>query len=283
MADHTALFEKKKEFLICVDSDGCAMDTMDSKHFLCFGPCMVEEWQLEAWRDRILTRWNEINLYSMTRGVNRFKGLAQLLSEIDHTITPIAQIDALTQWVNTAPELSNNALQAAVQQDGNTCLTKALRWSRAVNAAIEQLPDTEKLPFAGAADGLAAAHAVADVAVVSSANRDAVLAEWEEHHLLEHVDVVLAQDSGSKAHCIAQLLQAGYAPDHVLMVGDAPGDCDAAHQNGVYYYPILVRREQESWAELAQTAIPLLTQENYADYGAQKEKEFYANLQSGNA
>ena len=25
-------FEKKKEYLICVDSDGCAMDTMDIKH-----------------------------------------------------------------------------------------------------------------------------------------------------------------------------------------------------------------------------------------------------------
>ena len=24
---------KKKEYLVCVDSDGCAMDTMDVKHF----------------------------------------------------------------------------------------------------------------------------------------------------------------------------------------------------------------------------------------------------------
>ena len=30
-------YKKKKDFLICVDSDGCAMDTMDVKHFLCFG------------------------------------------------------------------------------------------------------------------------------------------------------------------------------------------------------------------------------------------------------
>jgi len=26
-------FVKKKEYLLCVDSDGCAMDTMDIKHF----------------------------------------------------------------------------------------------------------------------------------------------------------------------------------------------------------------------------------------------------------
>ena len=35
----------------------------------------------------------------------------------------------------------------------------------------------------------------------------------------------------------------GYCPDHVLMVGDAPGDCEAAADNGVYYYPILVKHE----------------------------------------
>ena len=36
------IFQKQKDFLVCVDSDGCAMDTMDIKHFRCFGPCMVE-------------------------------------------------------------------------------------------------------------------------------------------------------------------------------------------------------------------------------------------------
>ena len=37
-------FKRQKDFLVCVDSDGCAMDI---KHFNCFGPCMVEEWGLE--------------------------------------------------------------------------------------------------------------------------------------------------------------------------------------------------------------------------------------------
>ena len=26
-------YDEKKEYLVCVDSDGCAMDTMDVKHF----------------------------------------------------------------------------------------------------------------------------------------------------------------------------------------------------------------------------------------------------------
>ena len=41
---------------------------------LLWPPCMVEEWGLEAWEKPILDRWNEINLYTMTRGINRFKG-----------------------------------------------------------------------------------------------------------------------------------------------------------------------------------------------------------------
>ena len=69
-------FIKKHDYLICVDSDGCAVDTMDIKHFRCFGPCMVEEWNLQEWKDAILERWNEINLYSLTRGINRFLGLS---------------------------------------------------------------------------------------------------------------------------------------------------------------------------------------------------------------
>lgn len=31
------------------------------------------------------------------------------------------------------------------------------------------------------------------------------------------------------------------------MVGDAPGDRDAAEKNGVRFYPILVGHEGESW------------------------------------
>ena len=68
-------FERKHDYLVCVDSDGCVMDTMNCKHFHCFGPCMVAEWGLEEWQDEILARWNVINLFSMTRGINRFKGL----------------------------------------------------------------------------------------------------------------------------------------------------------------------------------------------------------------
>ena len=271
-------FVKNREYLVCVDSDGCAIDTMDIKHFRCFGPCMVEEWGLEEWAQPILARWNEINLYTMTRGVNRFKGLAMALDEINAQYTAIEGLDELKAWAASAPELSNGALEKALPAAQGPCLAKALSWSKKVNAAINALPESEKKPFDGAAAGLAAAHAAADVAVVSSANREAVEEEWARCGLLGSVDVLCCQDAGSKAACIAQLKAKGYAPDHILMVGDAPGDKAAAEKNGVWFYPILVRHEAESWAELVSTALARLTSGAYAPYGETLAEKFLANL-----
>lgn len=271
-------FQKRHEYLVCVDSDGCAMDTMDIKHFRCFGPCMVDEWGLDQWRADILARWNDINLYTMTRGINRFKGLAIALQEIHEKYCPISGLERLVEWAEHAAELSNAALERETAQRPGICLEKALHWSKAVNESITRLPEEEKKPFPGAAEGLAAAHTVADVAIVSSANRDAVEEEWARHGLMSQVDLLLAQDAGSKSHCIAELLKKGYAPDHVLMVGDAPGDQKAAEENGVWYYPILVRHEAESWAELRGTALTHLTAGTYGPYGAEKAEAFLNHL-----
>ena len=261
-------FVKKHEYLICVDSDGCVMDTMNCKPFHCFGPCMVTEWGLEEWKDEILKRWNEINLFSMTRGINRFKGLAIALSEIHEKYTPITGIAYLQHWADTAPALSNDSVAAAAANaecdDAKTVFEKALSWSKAVNASIVALPEELKIPYAGAKEGLAAAHTFADVAMVSSANRDAVEEEWGKFALLEHTDIVLAQDVGSKAACIAQMLKFGYDRKNVLMIGDAPGDCDAAEKNNVWYYPILVNHEKASWDEAISIAFSKLQSGAYA-------------------
>ena len=272
-------FVKRHDYLVCVDSDGCAMDTMDIKHFRCFGPCMVEEWGLGEWGEAILARWNDINLYTMTRGINRFRGLAIALSEINEKYTAIDGARELTEWADNAPELSNGALERLVAGGAHPVFAKALSWSRAVNKAITELPPEEVRPFPLAREALELAHGRTDVAIVSSANLDAVLEEWEKHGLLPHTDVVLAQNAGSKAACIAALLGEGYAPDHVLMCGDAPGDLAAAEKNGVLFFPILVQREGESWGEFMSEGLDrLLSGEYSGEYAERKIKEFRDNL-----
>ena len=273
-------YKKQKDFLVCVDSDGCAMDTMDIKHILCFGPCMIDEWGLEAWREEILERWNEVNLYTITRGINRFKGLAVALEEIDKKYTKIDGIDRFSAWVEMSPELSNAAVKREICANEDTeIFKKALAWSEAVNKKITALPDEEKRPFELVLEALALAHNRADVAIVSSANLEAVLEEWEKHHLLEHVDIVMAQNVGTKAFCISELLKKGYDNCKVVMCGDALGDMQAAEKNGVYYYPILVKHEKESWQEFMEVGFENLVNGSYAGpYQANKRRQFLKNL-----
>ena len=70
MSTNLSDFSKKKELLFCIDSDGCAMDTMDVKHIRCFGPCMVEDWGLQAWETSTMDALVE----NLVTGVEAFKG-----------------------------------------------------------------------------------------------------------------------------------------------------------------------------------------------------------------
>ena len=158
-------------------------------------------------------------------------------------------------------------------------MTSTLSWSKKVNENINALPFEVKKPFEGVLEGLAYAHEYADVAIVSSANLQAVEEEWELYGLLEYVDILLAQDTGSKAYCISELLKKGYDKEKVMMTGDAPGDWDAAKKNDVFYYPILVRREKESWEEFREKAVNKLTGGSFGGaYQEQKIQEFLNNL-----
>ena len=272
-------FIKKKDFLICIDSDGCAIDTMDIKHIKCFGPCMITEWNLEKWRKTILDSWNEVNLYTLTRGINRFKGLAVALIEINDKYIQIDGLDEFVRWTEETKELSNESLEAEIEKTNNICLKKALEWSKFVNKSIDLLSDDEKCPFEGVKEAIITAKKVADIAIVSSANEKAVLDEWSQHGLLESVDIVLTQNIGSKAYCINKLIEKGYSRNNVLMVGDALGDLKAAEENEVLYYPIMVRKEKESWFRFTKDILERFTNNLYN--GKYQEKviaEFKANL-----
>lgn len=273
-------FQKKKDHLVCIDSDGCAMDTMDIKHFRCFGPCMVKEWALENREREVLDLWNKVNLYSMTRGTNRFKALALVLETVDHLYLEIPKLSDLTAWAGETDELSNSALERQVRSSGSICLKKALHWSETVNREIKQLPRTDMLPFPGVREGIALIHQYADIAIVSSANQDAVKEEWGRHGLLEYVDILLAQNAGSKSSCIRKLLEYGYKREHVMMVGDAPGDRLAAEENRIHFYPILVAHEYESWRGIAD-AVKRLAKDDFTDlWQGQLTDEFEKNLQA---
>ena len=121
-------------------------------------------------------------------------------------------------------------------------------------------------------------HESCDIAIVSSANYEAVKEEWTRFGLMAHVDVVLAQNAGSKKSCIEKLLTYGYDKDKVMMTGDAPGDMDAADKNGVFFYPILVKHEKESWADIGEAKDRLQAGTFGGEYQEGLKARFVQNL-----
>lgn len=233
------------DFIFAVDSDGCAMDTMTYKHERFFGPLAAEIYEVsdpETFQDN----WERINLYSRTRGVNRFVGLVMGLESVDYDGIDISR---LKQWVDTTDSLSNASLEAELAKEASDDLQRALDWSNAVNQGVSEAEGLDK-PFEGALEGLAKLASLGRVDVVSSANREAVEEEWTRHGLMEHVDDLYCQDRGKKADVLAGFIQEGTDSHCIVMVGDSPGDLEAAEKNGTFFYPIIVGNEQESWDTL---------------------------------
>jgi phosphoglycolate phosphatase-like HAD superfamily hydrolase len=278
MKDKISDFHKTSNFLVCVDSDGCAMDTMEVKHRKAFGPEAVNVWNLHHIKDRFLDVWNDINLYTQTRGINRFKGVVLTFAALEAEGIEMPDVSSFKKWTETTNELSNPSLEREIEKTNDEQLKQAIEWSHAVNRSIEEMAGDDR-PFEGAKEGLEAAKEVANVAIVSSANGAAVLDEWTRHELSVHVDVMLGQEAGTKAYCIEQLKTFGFDNTHVLMVGDAPGDLDAAQKNGVFYYPILVGKERFSWDRFREEALGKFMDGSFeGEYQQKLINEFNDNL-----
>lgn len=271
-------FIKQSEYMVCIDSDGCAMDTMEVKHRECFGPQWVYTYGLDDRYEECMKLWLDINLYSITRGINRFKGLAMALQEMEKRGCHFEGLEEFVTWTEEAKELSNPALLALTQKSNSECVEKALLWSVRTNRAINNLPADDK-PFDNVKLTMDEMCKNADLAAVSSANGEAVEAEWTKHQLKDDCRVLLCQEAGSKAYCIKEMIKKGYDIEKILMVGDAPGDRDAAAKNGVHYYPILVGKEGYSWERLLKEAFPKFMEGSFdEEYQAQLIREFEENL-----
>lgn len=271
-------FRKTRNFLICIDSDGCVMNTMDVKHMRCFGPCLVYEWDLGEYREEIIRLWRKVNLLGVSRGVNRFQGLAQVLKNIHENYTEVEGLEGYLRWAESAQELSDKSLEEAFEKTENICMKKALDWSRLVNQSMAMVSDTKKPPFEGTEDALRLAREQADIVILTAANRQEINKEWEVFELAQYTDLLMSQESGRKEECLKRLLEEGYEKDHVLMVGDAPADLAAAQAAGVLFYPILAYQERESWENFSEALDHFIKEEYAGTYQKERIRDFQENL-----
>jgi phosphoglycolate phosphatase-like HAD superfamily hydrolase len=248
-------FAAKHEFFIGIDSDGCVFDNMDIKHRHCFCPAFVSHFALQEIAGYACEIWEFVNLYGKTRGINRFNALLLALDlardrqEVIACGTIIRRLPALCDWVTREPRLGNPALAAAAQKTGSSELQNVLDWSIAVNTAVSNTVQRAG-PFSGVPEVIASIDGRADVVVVSQTPVDTLQREWKEHSLFPLVASIAGQEDGTKSAHLGQATSGTYASERVLMVGDAPGDLEAARSVGALFFPIVPGREVESWKEL---------------------------------
>jgi phosphoglycolate phosphatase-like HAD superfamily hydrolase len=249
----TFQFTPRHQYLVGIDSDGCAFDTMEIKHKECFIPNIINHYHLQAVSKYAREAAEFVNLYSKSRGINRFPGLIETLDWLRRRPEAVARgakiphPAGLADWLTRETRLGNPALKEAVEATGDPDLIQALGWSQAVNQAVEEIVrGVPPFPYVRECLHKLAPHA--DLLVISATPNEALRREWEEHDLAGLVAGICGQETGSKKETLAAAKQ--YPPHHALMVGDAPGDYAAAKANAALFFPINPGAEDASWRRL---------------------------------
>ena len=243
-------YVKKHEFLVGIDSDGCAFDTMELKHKECFIPNTINYWELQGVSKYAREAAEFVNLYSKSRGINRFPALIEVFQwlqkrpEVKARNVEVRIPPSIVEWMKKETKLGNPALEKAVAETDDADLKQALEWSLAVNADVTKIVRGVP-PFPFVRESLEKLTAQADVLVVSATPQEALVREWEEHDLDKYIAEICGQEAGTKKESLAAA--ANYDKDHTLMIGDAPGDYKAAVANSALFFPINPGAEEASW------------------------------------
>ena len=233
--------------LICIDSDGCAVNSMEIKHRKAFATELVKTFGLEKMEDIVRKHWMRINLYSKTRGFNRFLTLDMTFDALKKDKLIDYDTSELKKWIGTADALSNDSLYSYLKVNYNQFLENVYKWSLDFNKAISEIPEEEISAFPLCRESMADAYSHFDIVVMSSANYSAVEKEWKRLGMIQYVKKIFCQENGSKTDCLKQCIEIGYRPENMIMCGDSPGDYDAATTTKVSFFPILVGSEVNSW------------------------------------
>ena len=272
------------EYLLAIDSDGCAFDTMEIKQKECFIPNIVKHWSLQPIAKYARAAAEFVNLYSKWRGYNRFPALVKtfdLLADWDAVKArnfSMPQIDMLRKWISEESKLGNPALQAWCAKHGPEeapDMHTTLAWSLAVNESVTDIVQGGLPPFPFVRECLEAARQQADIMVCSQTPSEALIREWEEQDLNKYVFCINGQEMGTKTEHIQFAAEGKYDTDKVLMIGDAFGDLKAARANNALFFPINPGHEEASWQRLFEEGLGRFFEGSFAgDYEEELVAEF---------
>jgi phosphoglycolate phosphatase-like HAD superfamily hydrolase len=278
--DKLLAFKAHHSFFVGIDSDGCVFDTMEIKHKECFIPNIIKYWNLQAISKYARAAAEFVNLYSKWRGINRFPALTRALELLRDWPEPMRRgvklpdWTPLQKWIDSGATLGNPALEAEVTRGGDPVLKRTLDWSKAVNKAIADMVEGVP-PFPFFRESVEKLSKQADIICVSATPGEALEREWREHDIARYAAVIAGQEMGSKKEHLKLAAGSKYQKDHVLMMGDAPGDLAAARANGALFYPINPGHEDASWERFLNEAADRFFNGSYAgDYEDKLIAEF---------
>jgi phosphoglycolate phosphatase-like HAD superfamily hydrolase len=249
-----------KEFFVGIDSDGCVFDTMEIKHKECFCPNFIKFFELQKVSKYAREVWEFVNLYSKLRGTNRFPALVEtirLLGErkevkMRHAIMP--DMSPLNDWIRKETKLGNPSLEKYAEVVKDPVIDLTLQWSKKVNIDIaEMVHDVPPFPFV--LESLGKINQQADSIVVSQTPIEALNREWRENKIDHLINLLAGQEHGTKTEHIALAAKGKYRDSCILMIGDAPGDFQAARKNGVLFFPVNPGHEEQSWERFLNEAL----------------------------
>jgi phosphoglycolate phosphatase-like HAD superfamily hydrolase len=240
--------------LFCIDSDGCVFDNMRWKHEHAFLPAFVEVWGLGQWQELVAEHWYKINLYSQTRGINRFAAFAKCLRKLQQTGDPSlghclpVDLDVFEHLIANPANRNAGAIRAEANRvPDSKVFVQALRWSDQVNEWVKGI-DVAHQAFTNARTALRHMAALGEVHVVSQAPHATLQEEWEQAGLAGLTTRILGQEFGSKSEQVFVARNGRDLP--TLLVGDAPSDEHAANAADCLFFPIIPQQEDASWATM---------------------------------
>jgi phosphoglycolate phosphatase-like HAD superfamily hydrolase len=83
--------------------------------------------------------------------------------------------------------------------------------------------------------------------VISNTPLDALQRDWQENNIVSNILYIGGQETGSKTEMLMAAANGKYRSDHILIIGDSPGDLTAAQNINALFFPILPTKEEYSW------------------------------------
>ena len=243
---------------VALDSDGCVLDTMAAKQHGFLQPMLADTFGLEGEARQIYFDCADyVNLYSQTRGINRFGAILRNFTEFNrHPRTlelglPKLPTEALQAFVDSGLPPCSEGLETWLKDHPDADLEKLCDWSKRVNTEIVRSGKVFDA-YEGARTALKLMQGRCETGIVSQSPEAVLREDWGRQGLLGYVSHVAGQEVGLKVAQLTALTDGRYPRSRVLMVGDAPGDLEAARTFGCRFFPILPGRENDSWARFAQ-------------------------------